>query len=87
MAIMIVSLICALVAVYATVRILFEKSTQRKLIYLNLLNFAITGVIVFVVGTLVDPWLAIAAAAAYFVGATLESNAIASTLAQKEDRQ
>lgn len=84
---MIVSLICALVAVYATLRILFEKNTQRKLVYLNLLNFAITGVIVFVLGTLVDPWLAIATAAAYFVGATLESNAIASTLAQTEGRQ
>ncbi|HJJ63829.1 MAG TPA: DUF2109 family protein, partial [Methanocorpusculum sp.] len=34
---MIVETICALAAVYAVIRIIFEKSTLKKLAYLNVL--------------------------------------------------
>ena len=74
---MIVETICALAAVYAVIRIIFEKSTFKKLAYLNVLGFAVAGAIVL---PLPHP-ITIGAAVAYFVGATLESNAIASTLA------
>ena len=74
---MIVETICALAAVYAVIRIIFEKSTLKKLAYLNVLNFAVAGAIVL----LLPHPITIGAAVAYFVGATLESNAIASTLA------
>jgi energy-converting hydrogenase A subunit C len=50
---------------------------MRKLPFFNVLSFAISGSIVLI---LPHP-LAIVAAAAYFVGSTLESNAIASTWA------
>ncbi|HJJ85884.1 MAG TPA: DUF2109 family protein, partial [Methanocorpusculum sp.] len=52
-------------------------STLKKLAYLNVLNFAVAGAIVL----LLPHPITIAAAVAYFIGATLESNAIASTLA------
>ena len=74
---MIVETICALAAVYAVIPIIFEKSTLKKLAYLNVLNFAVAGAIVL----LLPHPITIGAAVAYFIGATLESNAIASTLA------
>ena len=74
---MIVETICALAAVYAVIRIIFEKSTLKKLAYLNVLSFAVAGAIVL----LLPHPITIGAAVAYFIGATLESNAIASTLA------
>ena len=74
---MIVETICALAAVYAVIRIIFEKSTLKKLAYLNVLGFAVAGAIVL----LLPHPITIGAAVAYFVGATLESNAIASTFA------
>ena len=74
---MIVETICALAAVYAVIRIIFEKSTLKKLAYLNVLGFAVAGAIVL----LLPHPITIGAAVTYFVGATLESNAIASTLA------
>lgn len=74
---MIVETICALAAVYAVIRIIFEKSTLKKLAYLNVLGFAVAGAIVL----LLPHPITIGAAVAYFVGATLESNAVASTLA------
>lgn len=74
---MIVETICALAAVYAVIRIIFEKRTFKKLAYLNVLGFAVAGAIVL----LLPHPITIGAAVAYFIGATLESNAIASTLA------
>lgn len=73
----IVLALCGIIALYAAVRIVLEKDTMRKLPFLNVLSFAISGSIVL----LVPHPLAIVAAAAYFVGSTLESNAIASTYA------
>ncbi len=70
-------IICGLVALYAALRIISERNTLRKLPFLNVLSFAISGSIVLIIP---HP-LAILAAAAYFVGSTLESNAIASTFA------
>jgi energy-converting hydrogenase A subunit C len=69
--------ICGVIALYAAVRVIFEKNTLRKLPFFNVLSFAIAGSIVLI---LPHP-LGIVAAAAYFVGSTLESNAIASTWA------
>ncbi len=69
--------ICGVIAVYAAVRILLEKNTLRKLPFLNVLSFAVSGSIALI---LPHP-LGIVAAAAYFIGSTLESNAIASTFA------
>ncbi|HOH80861.1 MAG TPA: DUF2109 domain-containing protein, partial [Methanoregulaceae archaeon] len=64
-------------ALYAAFRVMLEKDTMKKLPFLNVISFAISGSIVL----LVPHPLAIVAAAAYFVGSTLESNAIASTFA------
>lgn len=70
-------LTCGIIATYAAIRVILEKNTMRKLPFLNVVSFAISGSIVLI---LPHP-LAIIAAAAYFVGSTLESNAIASTWA------
>lgn len=70
-------IICGVIAAYAAVRILLEKNTLRKLPFLNVLSFAVAGSI----ALLLPHPLGIIAAAAYFIGSTLESNAIASTYA------
>jgi energy-converting hydrogenase A subunit C len=69
--------LCGIIALYAALRVVLEKNTMRKLPFLNVLSFAVSGSIVLIIP---HP-LAIVAAAAYFVGSTLESNAIASTWA------
>lgn len=69
--------LCGIIALYAAIRIVLEKDTMRKLPFLNVVSFAVSGTIVL----LIPHPLAILAAAAYFVGSTLESNAIASTYA------
>ena len=69
--------VCGIIALYAAFRVMLEKDTMKKLPFLNVISFAISGSIVL----LVPHPLAIVAAAAYFVGSTLESNAIASTYA------
>ena len=69
--------ICGLIAVYAAIRVVLENDTMRKLPFLNVLSFAVSGAIALI---LPHP-LSILAAAAYFVGSTLESNAIASAYA------
>jgi len=69
--------VCAIIAVYAGLRVVFEKNTMRKLPFLNVVSFAISGTI----ALLLPHPLTILAAVAYFVGSTLESNAIASTWA------
>jgi energy-converting hydrogenase A subunit C len=74
---MIAMYVCAGIAVYAGLRVVFEENTMRKLPFLNVVSFAVTGIIVL----LLPHPLTILAAAAYFVGSTLESNAIASTWA------
>jgi energy-converting hydrogenase A subunit C len=74
---------CAIVAVYAALRVALESDTLRKLPFLNVLSFAVAGSIALIIP---HP-LSIVAAAAYFVGSTLESNAIASTFAGGLDRR
>jgi len=74
---MIALYVCAAIAVYAGLRVVLEQNTMKKLPFVNVLSFAVTGII-----ALLLPYpLTILAAAAYFVGSTLESNAIASTWA------
>ena len=74
---MIAIYLCAAIAVYAALRIITERNTMRKLPFLNVISFAVTAIIALL---LPNP-ITILAAAAYFVGSTLESNAIASTWA------
>jgi energy-converting hydrogenase A subunit C len=69
--------IVAGVAVFAAIRVIVERNTGRKLPYANVLNFAVAGTIVL----LLNHPLSLVAAAAYFVGSTLEANAVASTYA------
>ena len=78
--IMIVEGICVVIAVYCALRAVFEKNTLLKFPFLNVMNFAVTGAIV-----LLLPYpITIGVAIAYFVGSTLESNAIASTISTLE---
>lgn len=70
--------LCAVVALYSALRAVFEKNTLKKLPYVNVMNFAVAGVIALI---LPHP-LTLIAAVAYFVGATLEANAIASAFAK-----
>ncbi len=74
---MIALYLVAAVAVFAVARALIERNTGRKLPYVNVMNFAVAGALVL----LLDHPLSLVAAAAYFVGSTLEANAIASTYA------
>lgn len=69
--------VCGVVALFAAVRCLVEKETYLKLPYLNVMNFAVAGIIVL----LIDHPLSLLAGIAYFVGSTLEANAIASAKA------
>ena len=69
--------VCSLIALYATVRVILEPDTMRKLPFLNVFSFAISGIIALIIP---HP-LALIAAVAYFVGSTFESNAIASVYA------
>lgn len=74
--------VCMLAALYAVIRIILEKEKLKKLLFLNVLGFSMTGAIILI---LPHP-LTIGAAAAFFVGSTLESNAIASTIAKREEK-
>ncbi|MGI5937975.1 MULTISPECIES: DUF2109 domain-containing protein [Methanoculleus] len=79
---MIALYVVAAIALFAVIRATLEKNTGRKFLYVNVMNFAVAGTLVL----LIDHPLALVAAAAYFVGSTLESNAIASTYAGGERR-
>ncbi len=74
---MIAIYVCVLIAVYAALRLITEGNTMRKLPFLNVVSFGVTGII----ALLLPHPVTIAAAAAFFVGSTFESNAIASTWA------
>ncbi|MFY9195080.1 MAG: DUF2109 family protein [Methanoculleus sp.] len=74
---MIALYLVAVIAVFAVIRATVERNTGRKLPYVNVMNFAIAGALVL----LLDHPLTLVAAAAYFIGSTLEANAIASTYA------
>lgn len=74
--------VCAVIAVYAAIRVVFERNTMRKLPFLNVVSFAVTGIL----ALLVPHPLTILAAAAFFVGSTFESNAIASTWSGRKKR-
>jgi energy-converting hydrogenase A subunit C len=65
----------AAIAVYAALRAIAERRTMRKLPFVNVISFAVTALIVL----LIPHPLTIVAAAAFFIGSTFESNAIAST--------
>lgn len=75
MEVLIALAVVAGIAAYAAVRVVLERNTMRRLPFLNVVSFAITGSL----ALLLPHPLTIVACAAYFVGSTLESNAIAST--------
>lgn len=78
---MIVEAICVIIAILCAIRAVFEPKTLKKLTYLNAMSFAVAGCIV-----LLMPYpITIGAAIAYFIGSTLESNAISSTIAKQEE--
>ncbi|MCK9318164.1 MULTISPECIES: DUF2109 family protein [unclassified Methanoculleus] len=74
---MIALYVVAAIAVFAAARAILERNTGRRFPYANVLNFAVAGSLVL----LLDHPITLIAAAAYFVGSTLEANAIASTYA------
>jgi len=69
--------VVAAIAVFAAARAILERNTGRRFPYANVLNFAVAGSLVL----LLDHPITLIAAAAYFVGSTLEANAVASTYA------
>ncbi|HIJ06342.1 MAG TPA: DUF2109 domain-containing protein [Methanocalculus sp.] len=77
---MIAAAICLTIALYGAIRAVLEKRTLLKLPFVNVMNFGIAGLIVFI---LPHP-LTLVAAVAYFVGSTLEANAIASAYARRK---
>ncbi|WP_292521356.1 DUF2109 domain-containing protein [Methanoculleus sp.] len=79
---MIALYVVAVIAVFGVVRATLERNTGRKLPFVNVMNFAVAGALVL----LLDHPLALVAAVAYFVGSTLEANAIASTYAGGDRR-
>ena len=60
---MIAIYVCTGIAVYAAIRVIAERNTMRKLPFLNVVSFAVTGII----ALLLPHPITIAAAAAYFV--------------------
>ncbi|KUK71100.1 MAG: hypothetical protein XE11_0948 [Methanomicrobiales archaeon 53_19] len=77
---LIAAAICLTIALYGAIRAVLEKRTLLKLPFVNVMNFGIAGLIVFI---LPHP-LTLVAAVAYFVGSTLEANAIASAYARRK---
>ncbi len=75
--------LCGIVAVYAVIRVMLEKNTLKKLVFLSVMNFAITGLIVLTIPDI----MALFAGLAYYIGSNLEANAIASTYAGGEYSQ
>lgn len=71
------AIICAIIALYAVIRVILEPDIMRKLPFLNVFSFGVAGIM----ALLIPHPLGIIAAAAYFIGSTFESNAIASTFA------
>nr|WP_304364184.1 DUF2109 family protein [Methanocalculus taiwanensis] len=79
---MIAAAICLIIALYGAIRTVLERNTLLRLPFVNVMNFGIAGLIVFI---LPHP-LTLVAAAAYFVGSTLEANAIASAYARRKPK-
>lgn len=77
---LIAAALCLIIAVYGAIRAVLESETLLKLPFVNVMNFGVAGLIVLI---LPHP-LTLVAAAAYFVGSTLEANAIASAYARRE---
>mgnify|MGYP003795278151 CR=1 FL=1 len=71
------AILCGMIALYAVIRIIFEPDVMRKLPFLNVFSFSIAGIM----ALMIPHPLGVIAAAAYFIGSTFESNAIASTWA------
>lgn len=79
---LIAAVICLTIALFGAARAIIERDTLLRLPYVNVMNFGIAG---FIVLLLPHP-LTLGVAAAYFIGSTLEANAIASAYARREQQ-
>ncbi|MDR2855786.1 MAG: DUF2109 domain-containing protein [Methanomicrobiales archaeon] len=71
--------ICLIMALYSVIRLIFEPEVMRKLLYLNIFGFAISGSFVMIFPDI----LTLIATCVFLIGNTLESNALASAYAQR----
>lgn len=76
---LIAAALCLVIALYGALRAIFERETLTRLPFINVTSFGIAGFIVLI---LPHP-LTLAAAALFFIGSTLEANAIASAYARR----
>jgi energy-converting hydrogenase A subunit C len=78
----IITYICLILALYSVVRLAFEPEIMRKLLYFSVFGFAISGSLVMIFPDI----LTLIATCAFLIGDTLESNALASAYAQRNDQ-
>jgi len=69
--------ICLILALYAVIRMIFEPDIMRKLLYLNVFGFGISATLVLIFPDI----LTLIATCIFYIGITLESNALASAYA------
>ena len=69
--------ICLILALYSIARLIFEPDIMRKLLYLNVFGFAISAALVLIYPDI----LTLIATCIFYIGITLESNALASAYA------
>lgn len=74
--------ICLILALYTLLRIAFEPEMVRKVIHLNAFGFAISATFVLILPDI----LTLIAACVFFIGITLESNALLSVYAQRRSQ-
>ena len=70
--------ICLILALYSVIRMIFEPDVMRKLLYLNVFGFAISATFVLIFPDI----LTLIATGVFYIGITLESNALASAYAR-----
>jgi len=73
--------ICLTLALFAVIRMGFEPDIMRKLLYLNVFGFAISATFVL----LIPGILTFIATCIFYIGITLEANALASAYAVSGD--
>jgi len=70
--------ICLILALYSVIRMIFEPEVMRKLLYLNVFGFGISATFVLIFPDI----LTLIATCIFYIGITLESNALASAYAR-----
>jgi len=72
--------ICLILALYSVIRMIFEPEVMRKLLYLNVFGFGISATFVLIFPDI----LTLIATCIFYIGITLESNALASAYARSD---